>query len=71
MNEQIKTEKDGGGEKVTTKTDVSFDKIQEKKTPQIAVEFGNVEGIKIQFLQAMNNQMNMIIKLLEEIKDKK
>ena len=42
----------------------------EKKKDSIAVEFGNVEGIKIQFLQALNNQMNVIIKLLQEIKDK-
>ena len=71
MNEQIKTEKAEGGEKVTTKKDVNFDKVQEKKSGPIAVDFGNAGAIKMQFLQAMNNQLNMIIKLLEEIKDKK
>lgn len=56
--------------KQITKKEVKFDKVQEKKSGSIAVEFGNVDVIKIQFLQALNNQMQTIIKLLQEIKDK-
>jgi hypothetical protein len=56
--------------KQTTKKAVKFDKVEEKKSGSIQVEVGNTELVKIQFLQAMNNQLNMIIKLLEEIKNK-
>ena len=46
-------------------------KKEEKKPESIQVETGNVEIIKIQFMQAINNQLGMIIELLKEIKDKK
>jgi len=44
---------------------------KETGTPTIKVEVGNIEPIKVQFLQALNNQLGVIIELLKEIKDKK
>lgn len=44
--------------------------VKETKQSSIPVEIGNIEPIKIQFLQAINNQLGIIIELLKEIKDK-
>ena len=53
-----------------TEKEVQLDTVTEKKN-MFKVEFGNVETVKIKMLESVNINLLEIIKLLQEIKDKK